>query len=55
MSRPLSRLCFNVGSFFKDLRAFKVMFYLLPDIRTVVILFSSLFIISEKFENKKVN
>lgn len=34
---------------------FQVMFHPLPESRTVVILFSVLFIISEKFENTKGN
>jgi len=40
---------------FEDLVFFEVMFYPLPESRTVVISLSSPFIISEKLENKKGN
>lgn len=42
-------------AFLKDFMFFQVTFYPLPDSRTVVILFSALFIISEKCECKKGN
>lgn len=42
-------------AFFKDLMFLQVTFYPLPDHGTIFILLSSLFIISEKFENKKGN
>lgn len=42
-------------AFLKVLVFFQVKFYPLPDSKTVVIWFSSLFIISEKFENKVIN
>lgn len=40
-------------AFSKVLVFFQVKFYPLPDSKAVVIWFSSLFIISEKFENKE--
>lgn len=42
-------------AFSEVLMFFQVKLYPLPDSRAVVILLSSLFIISEKFENKKSN
>ena len=42
-------------AFFKDVIFLEIMFYPLPDSRTVVISLSSPFTISEKFENKKGN
>ena len=42
-------------AFFKVLCFFEVMFYPLPESRTLAISFSSPFIISEKLENKKAN